>query len=170
MNISTIDKKKDTQHIHHDDPAHNEKLRQLNKGNYDYNTKANYAQITYDKKEHTEKCHKNLNMDKEKNYENQNNQSQERLDDKKSYIPGSVNAKNKDEDFNTDETTMNKNERDFEKVPSEREKFNKKVNKRMNKMDEKKDINSVEKIQLIQNKTKVLFSGGFETKEVLPKF
>jgi len=47
MSKATHEKDKSEGHIHHDEPAHNDKLRQINKG--DYTTKTNFAQVTYDK-------------------------------------------------------------------------------------------------------------------------
>ncbi len=53
----------------------------------------------------------------------------------------SVKDKNieKNVDYLSDETKANKSEKDYESVPSQEEKVNRKMNKRLNKIEELKD-------------------------------
>lgn len=176
--------KKNCPHIHHDDPAHNNKLREINKGVYP--AKLNFAQTTYDQKDDpkTYTSVKNLNLEKSKNYENK--ESKESKESKE-------NKEKEDlEKQMCDESATDKNKKDFERVPEEDEKFNRKLNKRMNKEQEKrgdelnkedlKDKNDETRKINIENKenkedqgvlskTKEILSEGYEkAKELISKF
>jgi hypothetical protein len=155
---------------HHDDPSHNNKLREINKANYIslYDTENNYAQTTYDST-------KDFKIVKEVDQDISNKKTKN--------VEGSMNEAYKDFDYNTDETMRNKNEKDFESVPSEHEKINKKMNKRLNKelvnedlqtikyVDQEKFENENMREKGIVDKTKEFVNEGIEkAKDFFAKF
>jgi hypothetical protein len=171
---------KNEKSYHHDDPAHNNKLREINKGAYP--VKLNYAQNIYEEVNNKGKKTnvKNLNLEKEKKNEGGIKTGEE---------------KNLNELIVPDESLTDKSKKDFQKVASEHEIYNWKLNKRMNKLEQEKGIpdnltdpskkqiwpeidDNQEQQSGVISKTKELISVGIEkgkegiekAKEILSKF
>lgn len=184
------DKQKD--HYRHDDPAHNQKLREINKGVYDIPIeqvveKKNVNSQTgsghhfpFNSKGPYDKWYdiNNTNQDIEGGDSSSQNYkwtAQEKMENAKAYDP----SKELAERMVCDESATDKFKKDFEKVPSEQERINRQMNKTLNKIEEKRGVPDSKSMKAqnmkreggVIDKTKEFISEGIDkAKDFISKF